>query len=97
MVTPMLLDLSSDSKYEGYRYEKGQTPVAIDGSGSTVFRIYYDVRKPVSLTVNKIKVIIDADIRHDHDEHTLYSYRTCDNDDLISASGRQKIQSEDKR
>ena len=54
MVTPMLLDLSSGSKYEGYRYESGQTPAEIDGSGSTVFKIYYDVIEPVSLTVNKI-------------------------------------------
>lgn len=26
-----------------------------------MFKFYYDVRKPVSLTVNKIKVIIDGD------------------------------------
>lgn len=62
-VTPMLLDLSSDTDYEGYRYEKGQTPQTIKGDGSTVFRIYY-IRDSVPL-IYDINRPVDENITDD--------------------------------
>lgn len=92
-VTPMLLDLSSDSKYKGYRYESGQTPAAINGSGSTVFKIYY-VKDEARLQyrVNKPEGVDDGKISglmHEHKGYVGYNVTVgpADGDTMFAIEG----------